>query len=449
MKADFLLKGAREIVTTRGASKRPLSGRGMREITAIPRGFLAAKDGRIIAMGTEAELTNVDLAPGATVVDASGKVVVPGLVDPHTHLLFLGAREDEFFRRLDGESYMEIASKGGGIGKTVSATRAGGVQALQDRGREHLELMMRQGTTSVEVKTGYGLSVDGELAMLTAIDALKRQSPLDIVSTFLGAHAVPVEYRGRPDDFIQLVVDEMLPAVKHSSSAEFCDVFCEKGAFTVEQSRRVLRAAAKLGLKLKVHGDELLHSGGSALAAELKATSVDHCNFASPEDLQGLREAGTIAVALPATPFFLLAPRYADGRAIIAAEVPLALGSDYNPTSSISSMQFVMFLACLNMRLSPEEALAAATINAAHAVGLGEEVGSLEVGKCADALVLNLEDFRSLPFYVGRDVIDKVIKRGRIVHGKPDRAARRGRKANDAEAGQTQKPAEFTGWSPR
>ena len=418
MRADFLIRGAREIVTTMGASDAPLAGDRMREVFVFPRGFVAARGGTIVAIGSETDLAHIELASDAQVIDAEGKVVIPGLVDPHTHLLFMGGREDEFFRRIEGESYMAIAGKGGGIKRTVSATRGASHKELCDRGFAHLALMLRQGTTTVEIKSGYGLSIEGEMAMLMAIDQLARQTSMGVVATFLGAHAVPPEYKGRADEFVDLVIDQMLPAVQKSRLATFCDVFCENGAFTVDQSRKILKAAADLGFSLKVHGDELTHSGGCRLAAELRATSVDHCNFASDADLEAMRAAGTIAVALPGTPFFLLAPRYANGRAILEAGVPLALATDYNPTSSISSMTFVMFLACLNMKLAPEEALTAATINAAHAIGLASKVGSLEVGKSADALILNVEDFRHIPFYVGRDIVDLVVKSGHAVSGR-------------------------------
>jgi imidazolonepropionase len=425
MEADLVIRNAREVVTTTGASSAPLSGQQMRGVTVIPNGFVAAHNGKIIAVGAEAELKGkIQLSAGARVIDAEQRVVIPGLVDPHTHLLFAGAREDEFLMRVAGESYMAIARAGGGIGRTVTETRKAGAQELMARGLKNLAMVMRQGTTTIEIKSGYGLSTATELEMLRVTRDLERQSPATIVSTFLGAHALAPEYKGRPDDFVEMVATEMLPAVKQENLAEYCDIFCEKGAFTVDQSRVVLKAAADLDFGIKIHGNELSASGGCALAAEMKAVSVDHCNFATPDELASMRAAGTIAVTLPGTPFFLLAPRYADGRMIIDTNVPLALATDYNPTSSISSMPFVMFLACRYMHLDPVEALCGATINAAHAVGLADRVGSLEPGKSADALILDVEDFRHIPFYVGRDIVDLVVKSGTPVCGKRVEAQR-------------------------
>jgi imidazolonepropionase len=419
MEADLVIRNAREVVTTTGASSAPLFGQQMRDVTVIPNGFVAARNGKIVVIGSEAELKGqVQLSQDTRVIDAEQRVVVPGLVDPHTHLLFAGAREDEFLMRVAGQSYMAIARAGGGIGRTVTETRKAGAQALMERGRKNLAMVIRQGTTTIEIKSGYGLSTASELEMLRVARDLQQHSPATIVSTFLGAHALAPEYKGRPDDFVEMVAAEMLPAVKKENLARYCDIFCEDGAFTVDQSRVVLQAASDLGFGIKVHGNELAASGGCGLAAEMKALSVDHCNFVTPEELERMREAGTIAVTLPGTPFFLLAPRYADGRAIIDANVPLALATDYNPTSSISSMPFVMFLACRHMNLDPVEVLCGATINAAHAIGLADRVGSLERGKSADVLILDVEDFRHIPFYVGRDIVDLVVKAGVPVCGK-------------------------------
>ncbi|MBZ0261876.1 MAG: imidazolonepropionase [Hyphomicrobiales bacterium] len=415
MYADLIIKNAREVVTPKGKNDRPAAGSAMSELEVIPGGFVASRGDKIVAVGPSSALGDIETDTQTKVIDAAQGVVIPGLVDPHTHLLFAGGREDEFHMRIDGLGYMEIGRRGGGIGRTVRETRAVGRKGLAERGIAHMWMMALQGTTTVEIKSGYGLSTESEMEMLSVIREISGVSPMGVVSTFLGAHAVPAEFKGQADAFIDLVVEDMLPKVVKSGLATFCDVFCEDGAFTVEQSRRVLAKAAELGMPLKIHGEELANSGGVRLAAELKAVSVDHCNFVSQDDLGLLKKAGTIAVALPATPFFLLAPRYAPARGIIEAGVPLAIATDYNPTASISSMLFVMFLSCLNMKMTPSEVLVAATINAAHALKKAADVGSLEVGKDMDALIMRVDDFRKIPFYVGRSIIDSVVCKGRVV----------------------------------
>lgn len=418
-RADLLVRNAAEVVTLAGASDAPLRGAAMGDVKAVAGGAVAAAQGRIVAVGPAAAVeSGIALAADAEVIDARGGTVVPGLVDPHSHLLFTAARVDEFYQRVAGVPYLEIAAQGGGIGRTTGEMRAAGFDDLLAAGRRQLDLMQRQGTTTVEIKTGYGLSLESELRHLEAISALAAERGGGLVATFLGAHALPPDYRDRRGAYLDLVVEEMLPEVARRKLAAYCDVFCETGAFTVEESRRVLQAAIALGLDTKVHADELAHSGGTALAAELDACSVDHLNFASADDLRLLARGRTIAVLLPATPCFLLAPRYADGRAVIDAGVPVALATDYNPTSSISSMLFVMFLACLHMKLDPSEALAAATINAAHAIGQAHRVGSLEPGKQADLLLLDVASHRDIAFYVGRDIVGSVLRAGRVVAGR-------------------------------
>jgi imidazolonepropionase len=418
MLADLIIQNTREVVTPLGAGG-PKKGRELAELHVIADGAIASSNGRIVAVGPRKEvLSQVDLSPDARVLDAGQRVVVPGFVDPHTHLLFAGGREDEFLMRVRGESYLEIGRKGGGIVRTTAATRSASQEALVAQGRAHLDMMVRQGTTSVEIKSGYGLSTESEVRMLRATQVLRDTHLATIRTTFLGAHAVPPEFKSNPDRYVDLVINEMLPAVHAANLADYCDVFCETGYFDVDQSRQILRKAKALGMKLKVHGNELAPSGGCRLAAEMGAVSVDHCNCVDDVDLDAMAAAGTMAVGLPGTPFFKLAPSYADGRRIIDAGVALALATDYNPTASISSMHFVMFLGCLEMGLDPAEALCASTLNAAYAMGVEESVGSLEVGKSTDALFLDIEDFRHIPFYVGRDIIDLVVKTGNPVAGK-------------------------------
>jgi imidazolonepropionase len=353
-------------------------------------------------------------------IDASGKVVMPGFVDPHTHLVFAGDRADEFEQRIKGATYMEIMAAGGGIMSTMRATRAASVGQLVEESRVRLDRMLAHGTTTAEVKTGYGLDTESELKMLEAIRRLDAEHPVDLIPTFLGAHAVPEEYKGRADEYVDLVVKEMLPTVASSlvtrPSLPFCDVFCDEGAFTLEQSRRVLEVAQALGFGLKIHADEFRPLGGTRLAVELGAISADHLVCTPDEEIEMLAGADTIAVALPGTPFGLGHHEYTPARRIIDAGGALALATDLNPgTCWCESMQLIIALACRFMRMTPAEAIAAATINAAHAVGLGHQVGSLEVGKKADLLILDIPDYRHLSYRFGVNLVDEVIKAGGLV----------------------------------
>ncbi|MGH2397313.1 MAG: imidazolonepropionase, partial [bacterium] len=344
-----------------------------------------------------------------------GTVVVPGFVDPHTHLVFAGSRADEFEMRLAGATYQEIAARGGGILSTMRATRAASEDDLLALGNLRLNRMLVHGTTTVEAKSGYGLSVEDELKSLRVVHRLSALHDADLVPTFLGAHAVPPEFAGDPDGYVRLIIDEMIPAVVEEDLAEFCDVFCDVGAFTPDQSRNVLLAGHEAGLDLKMHADELSDQGGARLASELEAVSADHLLRASDEGLRAMAESGTLAVLLPATALFLGLP-YAPARRIIDLQVPVAIGTDFNPgTSPTYSVPMVIALSSLGMKMTPAEAVVAATINAAHAVGMAEEVGSLEPGKAADIVILEVDDYRQIAMTFGVNPVSTVIKRGRIV----------------------------------
>ncbi|MDQ7820031.1 MAG: imidazolonepropionase [Armatimonadota bacterium] len=414
--ADLLVVHAAQLLTLAGPNHAPRTGAALAEVGLVRDGAVAAVEGIVVAAGPTAQvLDEVTPAPGAEVIDASGRVVLPGFVDPHTHLIFAGSREDEFEWRLRGARYQDILAAGGGILSTVAATRASSEDRLVDLARPRADGMLSHGTTTAEVKSGYGLTVDDEVKCLRAAHRLSASHDLDLVPTFLGAHAVPPEYAGEPDRYVQLVVEEMIPAVAEEGLAEFCDVFCDEGAFTPEQARRVLQAGADAGLAPKIHADEFADTGGARLAAEVGAVSADHLLRSSDDGLRALAAAGTVAVLCPTTALVLGLP-YARARAMVELGVPVALASDFNPgTSPTYAMPLVIALACAGMRLTPAEAIVAATINAAHAIGMAPEVGSLEPGKAADLVVLDAPDYRHLAMQAGVHLIHTVVKRGRVV----------------------------------
>lgn len=416
--ADLLIHSASQLLTL-ASPDGPQRGGGMGSLGLIENGAVAVRDGQVLMTGPTSSLRSQ--VEAAREMDASGQVVMPGFVDPHTHVVFAGQRADEFEQRIAGATYLEIMAAGGGIMSTVRATRQARVSDLVTQTLPRLDDMLAHGTTTVEAKTGYGLNVADELKMLEAIHRLDAAHPIDLVPTFLGAHAIPIEYQGHADAFTDLVVEEMLPAFAPSvgkSPPLFCDVFCEDGAFSLAQSRRVLERAKGLGFGLKIHADEFRPLGGTGLAVELGAVSADHLVCTPPDEIKTLGRSQTVAVALPGTPFGLGHHEYTPARAIIEAGGALALATDLNPgTCYCASMQFMIALACRYMRLTPAEAIVAATINSAHAVGLGDDLGSLERGKQADILVLNVASYQYLGYRFGGNLVDKVIKRGQVVVG--------------------------------
>lgn len=412
-KVDLLIVNANELVTLAGGNEKPRVGKQMRDLGIIHNGGLAIKEGRIAAVGKTSEITKAFRAE--TIVSADGKTVLPGFVDPHTHLVFAGSREDEFQMRVEGAYYMEILSAGGGILKTVRETRRASVDKIVDFGLKTLDIMLEYGTTTVEAKSGYGLTTKDELKLLEAINRLEQLHSVDVVSTFMGAHAIPTEYKSAPLDYVNIVAEEMIPAVAEKRLAEFCDVFCEKGVFTLEQSKRILLTGKSYGLTPKIHADEMSMCGGTELAAEVEAVSAEHLLFASDEGIKAMANKGVIAVLLPAASFSLMSVRHADARKMIESGVPVALGTDFNPSCWIENMQLVVAFACYFLRLTPAEAITAATINAAHAIKRAHEVGSLEVGKKADVVVLDVPNHKFLGYRFGANLVDKVIKNGRLV----------------------------------
>ena len=413
--ADLLIHSVDRLYTCRGPA--PRRGAAQRDAGLIENAAIAAFGGVIVALGPNQEVHGrVRLTAGASVVSAAGHTVVPGLVDPHTHLVFVGDRRDELQRRLGGATYAEIAADGGGIIRTVRATRDASEQELVDTALPRLAAMLACGTTTVEIKSGYGLDTASELRMLRAIRTLAARQPIEIAPTFMGAHEIPVEYRERRAEYVRLVVDDMIPAVAAETLAEWCDVFCEHGVFTPEETRTILEAGRHHGLAPRVHADELALSGGSAVAAEIGARSADHLIFVDAAHAKLLAERGVVATLLPSAAFFLKLGRFAPARMLIDAEVPVALATDMNPGGGFSpSMPFVMTLAAFAMNMTLEEALVGATLNAAASLDRADRVGSLEIGKQMDAAIIQgtLADL----IRVGEPVVRAVIKRGRHVAG--------------------------------
>lgn len=413
MVADLLITNIGELLTCAGPV--PRLGAAMREAGAIARAALAAHEGRIVFAGPAAECDRrVRLMPDAVTIDADGRSVVPGFVDAHTHVVFAGDRRAEVRRRLAGATYAEIAAEGGGILTTVAATRAADAQGLAEASQGRLREMLRCGTTTAEVKSGYGLTTGSELAQLEAIRLLSRSQPVELVPTFLGAHEVPPEFRGRPDAYIRIVTDEMLPAVARAGLAEWCDVFCEEGVFTPEQSIRILEAGRRARLKPRIHANEFAPSGGVQAAVAVRARSADHLVHVDAGDAEALAAAGVTATLLPAASLYLKLGRFAPARALIDAGVAVALGTDVNPGGGLTpSMPFVMTLACFGMGLTFEEALNAATINAAWSLDRHDRLGSLEAGKQCDAVIVDGPATELLR--VDARSVQTVIKRGQVV----------------------------------
>ncbi len=412
MHVNLIIHSANQVLTLAGAA--PKRGALQADLGIWRDAALAISGERILAVGSTLDI--LALADEHTrKIDARGKTVLPGFVDAHTHVVFAGDRAGEFEMRLQGATYLDIQKAGGGIMSTVRATRAASLDELIDQSAARLDAMLAHGTTTAEVKTGYGLDVQNELKMLAAIDRLNTDHAMDLVPTFLGAHVVPEEYRGRADAYVDLVTQDMLPKMRPDV---FCDVFCDEGAFTLDQTRKILIRAKELGMRLRVHADEFANLGATALAAELGAASADHLMVTRREDMRKMAEASVVAVLLPGTTFGLGQSTFADGRAMIEENVPVALGSDINPgTCWCESMPFIIALACRYEKLTPAEALVAATINAAASLGIANEVGSLEPGKRADLLIADVPDYAHLAYRFGSNPIETVIKRGHIVYG--------------------------------
>jgi imidazolonepropionase len=413
------LKNAAQILTVSGASHTPKRGKQMEQLGVIPNGGIVIEGDIIAFVGPDEEAQRYveqRRQQPTQIIDAGGKLATPGLIDPHTHAIYAGSREFEFSMRLKGAAYMDILRAGGGILHTTQQTRRATEEQLFEQSLKRLERFLAHGVTTIEAKSGYGLNIDAELKQLTVASSLNGTHPIEVVPTFMGAHAIPPEYGGDTDAYVHHIVQDMLPAVSGQGIAEFCDVFCEEHVFTVEQSRRILEAGKLYGLKPKLHADEIaMNGGGAELAAELGAVSADHLLNASGAGIRRMAERGVIAVLLPGTAFFLM-KRPADARRIVDAGVPVALATDCNPGSSpTESLPFIMSLACLTMGMTPAEAIAACTINAAHAVGRASRIGSLEVGKQGDVVLFDAPNPEYLISHYAVNLVDTVIKKGRQV----------------------------------
>lgn len=413
----MLIHSSSQLLTLQGGSQR---GKSLGTLGIIENGAVLVRDEKIVAVGTTAELRAS--YPQEPTLDAGNCVLMPGFVDPHTHVIWGGDRANEFEMKMAGKPYLEILAEGGGIISTVKQTRTASIESLMAQTRPRLLRMFRHGTTTVEAKTGYGLQTATELRLLKALLALDDESLLDIVITFLGAHAIAPEFRDNPQGYTDLVCETMLPMLKewwgtHAPrlSLPFVDVFCEDKAFNLEQSRQILTRARSLGFPLKIHADEFGNIGGASLAVELGAASADHLVKTSDADIAALGKSNTVAVALPCTPFGLAEKEYTPARKLIEADAILALATDCNPgTSWNESMQFAIALSCRYMGLTPAQAIAASTINAAHAIQRAHTVGSIEVGKQADMLILSVPDYRHLGYRYGTNLVKQVIKRGQV-----------------------------------
>ena len=410
--SKLIIKNASELVTCKG--KAPKHGKDMSDIGLINNGCVVIENDIIIDVGTFDILKKYD-ENEYQVIDATNKAVLPGFIDSHTHLIFGGYRADEFSWRLKGDSYMSIMERGGGITSSVRATRNTSIEEFINLGMNRLNKILYMGVTTVEGKSGYGLDCETEIRQLKAMQKLNEMHPVDIVPTFLGPHSVLPEYKGKEDEFIQFMIDDVLPKVKEENLAIFADIFCEKNVFTIEQSRKFLKAAQKAGLKLKIHADEMYQLGGTELAVELGCTSADHLLQASDDGIKQLSKSNTIATLLPATAF-CLKEEYARARYMIDSGCAVALATDFNPGSCFTnSVPLIIALAALHMNMTIEEIVTALTINAATAVGRGDTIGSIEKGKKADIIILEYPSIHFLPYHAAVNIVEMVIKNGKIV----------------------------------
>jgi len=419
MKATLIIKDIDNLITLRGKNKARVKDE-LRDIGVIHNGIIALADDKIIYVGDGNLPHNIAFDEDTVIISGKGKTVTPGLIDSHTHLVHGGSREHELAMKLKGISYLDILAAGGGIHSTVKATREATFEELYSKAKKSLDIMLSYGVTTVEAKSGYGLDdFETELKQLEVAKKLNEDHPVDIVSTFMAAHAVPSKYCDDPDKFVDIIIEDMIPKVAEKKLAKFCDVFCERGVFSIEQSRRILLAAKEFGMGLKLHADEIEPLGGAELAAELGCITADHLVAASDNGIREMAKRGVIANLLPGTSFNLQTGKFAKAKKIIEEGVPIAISTDYNPGSCpTENLQLIMSLASLIMKLTPEEVISAVTINGAAALGVEEKVGSLEVGKQGDIVIFDAPNLEYIIYHFGINHVDKVIKNGKIVYEK-------------------------------
>jgi imidazolonepropionase len=419
--SSLLIAGASQLLTLRG--RGPRRGKALANLGIIKDGALLVHHGVIVTVGTRAQLESQPGARQAERLDVGGRVILPGFVDSHTHLIHAASRGEEYELKIAGASYEEIARKGGGILNSVKKLRAATSDALKRRAHAALNKFAAYGTTTIEAKSGYGLDVPSELKILSLHRELNAEQPLEVISTFLGAHTVPAEYRGKadgPSRYIESLVEKLLPEVASEKLAEFCDVFCDRGAFTVQQSKRILQAGQQWGMLPRVHAEQLTRTGATQLAVQLGAVSCDHLEHVNRTDVRALAKSKTVATLLPGCDFHLGLARYAPARDLIETGAIVALATDYNPgTSPTVSMPMILSLGCSQLRMTPAEAITAATINGAYALQREKKIGSLEVGKQADLAIFDVADYREIPYYFGMNTCWKTLKRGVVIHSEP------------------------------
>ena len=417
MKATLIIKEITSLITINGENR---TGINQKEIGLIENGIVAVKDDRIIYVGRGSLPSDIEVDENTIIINGKGKTVTPGLIDSHTHLVHGGSREHELSMKLQGKGYLEILAAGGGIHSTAKATEKASFEELYEKTRKSLDVMLSFGVTTVEAKSGYGIgSFETELKQIAVANKLNEDYPVDIVSTFMGAHAVPEEYKDNSDGFVDKLINEMIPEIAEKRLAKFCDVFCEEGVFSVEQSRSILNAAKKNGLIPKVHADEIVSLGGAELAAEVGCISAEHLIGASDQGIRDMAKKGVIAVLLPGTSFNLQKGTAARARKMIEENVPVALSTDYNPGSCPSeNLQLMMTLASLTLKMIPEEVIVGVTINAAAALGIEDSVGSLEVGKMADITIFDVPNLDYMIYHFGINHTDTVVKKGKVVYQK-------------------------------
>ncbi|HYB67519.1 MAG TPA: imidazolonepropionase [Candidatus Acidoferrales bacterium] len=411
--ADLIIENAKQVVTIQGHSKKPATGQQMEDLGIIEDGAVVISNGKVVGVG-QTNFVNEHFS-STDRIDASNKVVTPGFVDAHTHLIFAGSRETELEMKIKGAEYLEILKRGGGILRTVHDTRLASKTQLFEICKARALSLLAYGTTTIEAKSGYGLTLEDEVKSLEVIRELNRTTPLTLIPTFLGAHAIPPEFRGKSNEYVDRICEDWIPEIAQRKLAIYCDVFCEKGVFEIDDSRRILTSGKRNGLLPRIHADEFYSLGGAELAGEIGAASADHLLNMSSSGLESLKRAGVIATLLPAAPLTLMIDKYPDARRLIANRVPVALGSDLSPSCWIENYQMILALACYKLLMTPAEALTAATINAAHSLQLAHQVGSIEIGKDADLLILNVNDYRFLSYRLGGNQVDTVIKNGKAV----------------------------------